>query len=438
MKTRFEKWIDENNVKGDAKDLFNESVLCYKISAYRASFIMGYLGLQTILRERLLNAQNKPDNIPQKMWTDRLNDLKDEKIWDSTVFDFVNRQSPDNPFLINDDIRTQYSYWKTIRNDCAHAKNNIISYPHVESFWLFIESNLSKFVVNGGKSGLLEKIKKHYDSKYTPPNTDVSPLVREIPHAMTNGDISLFLKEVDDYFEEETISFEVFDGDSITYQFWNYIAYSPSQVLREGFLEFIKSDWDIFRKYIVVFEDKLNEISSDDSFIREFWKDEIWKLFIWQDTDGWKMVKRLVDNQIIPTNEVDDFIKTLFKKTKTKSIPEDFIIEFLKDTEYFNLLRKFLFGERKMSTPPNGIDFANRRWKLIRFYLFHMPLDALIVSELNSAFLASSYGTFNRQMTELFKQDEDFSRQYKEILEEKQLTVPSILEESEIMEEDTD
>lgn len=437
MKTRFEKWIDENNVKGDAKDLFIESVLCYKISAYRASFIMGYLGLQTILRERLLNAQNKPDNIPQRMWDDRLKDLKDEKIWDNTVFDFVNRQSPDNPFLINDDIRTQYSYWKTIRNDCAHAKNNIISHPHVESFWLFIESNLSKFVVNGGKMGLLEKIKNHYDTKYTPPNTDVSPLVREIPHAMTNGDISEFLKEVDDYFEKEVFDlFEIFNVDSMTYQFWNYVAYSPSQVMREGFIEFIKSDWDIFRKFIVVFEDKLNEVSTDTSFIREFWNDEIWKLFFWDDTDGWRVVKRLLDNQIIPDDEIDGFIKTLFEKTK--NIPEEFIIEYLKETEYFNHLREYLFGKRRMSTPPNGIDFANKRWNLIEFYLFHMPLDGLVVSELNSAFLASSYGTFNRRMTKLFEQDESFSSQYKVILHDQRLTVPSILENSEEMEENTD
>ncbi|MGP4107949.1 hypothetical protein [Virgibacillus sp. L01] len=404
MKTRFEKWIEENDFKGDARDLFNESVLCYKIGAYRASFIMGYLGLQTILRERLLSAQNKPDNIPQHMWENRINDLKDEKIWDVTVFDFVNRQNPDNPFLINDDIRTQYSYWKTIRNDCAHAKNNIISHPHVESLWLFIESNSSKFIVNGGKDGLFEKIKKHYDVRYTPPNTDVLPLIREIPHAMTNGDLPVFLKDVHDYFEDNVTSFEVFDEESITYQFWNNIAHSPLQVLREGFITFIKSDWDIFREFIVVFDDKLYEVSADESYIREFWTNEIWKLLLWGDTDGWRTIKNLVDNQIIPLNEIDDFIKLLVDKTK--SIPPEFIIDFLKGTQYFSLLRGHLFDNKRMSSPPNGIDFANRNWRLIEFYLSQMSLDVLVVSELNSAFLASSYGTFNRKMNELLEYNE--------------------------------
>lgn len=104
MKTRFEKWYENNDFPNDAKELFKESVLCYKISAYRASFIMAYLGVQTVLRERLLNAHNKPNNIPEHMWKKKIEELKDDKIWDNTVLDLVNRTNPDNPFLINDDI----------------------------------------------------------------------------------------------------------------------------------------------------------------------------------------------------------------------------------------------------------------------------------------------------------------------------------------------
>lgn len=173
MKTSFEKWVENQNFSVDANTLFEEAVICYKVSAYRASFIMTYLGIQTILRDRVLNNQNTPDNIPENMWEGFLNDLRSEDTWDQTVFRLVIRKRPDNPFLITDDIRNQYTYFKNIRNDCAHAKSNTISHPHVELLWLFIESNLNKFIVNGGKNGLIERIKKHYDTRITPPQIQI-------------------------------------------------------------------------------------------------------------------------------------------------------------------------------------------------------------------------------------------------------------------------
>lgn len=429
MKTRFEKWFENYEFPGDAKTLFKESVLCYKISAYRASFIMSYLGIQTVLRERLLNSHNKPNNIPQNMWEKKLEELNDDNAWDNTVFDLVNRTKPDNPFLITDDIRVQYSYWRTIRNDCAHAKSNIVSYPHVEALWLFIESNLNKFVVNGGTAGLFEKIKMHYDTKYTPPNTNVLPIVKEIPHAMTKAEIPLFLKEVDDYFEDNIIEFKRFDEDSNTFEFWNYVANSEVAIIREAFINFIKSDWDIFRKFIIVFSGKLYEISSDEKYIREFWSSEIWELFKWGNIDGWNILKILLDNNIIPLSELDEFIKILFKKVKKN--PPEFMMEFLKNTDYFKMLKGSLFGNRSMSSPPYGIEFANNNWSRIRFYLKHMEVDKVVVSELNSAYLASSYGEFNREMTKLIETDKTFSEQYKRVLLDEKLKLPSVLEKSE-------
>lgn len=430
MKTRFEKWYENYDFQGDSKILFEESVLCYKISAYRASFIMTYLGIQTVLRERLLNSHNRPNNIAQNMWEKKLEELKDDNTWDNTVFDLVNRTKPDNPFLIADNIRVQYSYWRTIRNDCAHAKSNIVSSSHVEALWLFIESNLNKFVVNGGTVGLLEKIKKHYDTKYTPPNTNISPIVKEIPHTMTKIEIPLFLKKVDDLFEETVMKYSHFDEQSETFEFWGCIANSELAILREAFIDYIKSDWDIFEKFIVVFPSKLYEISSDDKFIREFWSSEIWKLFKWGNIDGWNILKVLLDNKIIPTNEIDDFVKILYEKVKKN--PPEFMIDFLKSTKYFNMLKASLFGSKRLSKP-YGIEFANQHWNRIRFYLKHMELDQVVVSELNSAYLASSYGEFNREMTKLLETDETFSQKYKEILQDEKLKIPSVLAKADVI-----
>lgn len=42
MKIPFEKWIEDNSIPEEAKELFAESIICYKISAYRSAFIMSY------------------------------------------------------------------------------------------------------------------------------------------------------------------------------------------------------------------------------------------------------------------------------------------------------------------------------------------------------------------------------------------------------------
>jgi len=427
MKIRFESWYKNCAFSEDAENLFEESVLCYKVGAYKASFIMSYLGMQTVLRERLLNSHDKPDNIPENKWQKSMEELSNDNVWDNTVFDLVNRTQPDNPFLITDDIRVQYSYWRTIRNDCAHAKSNIVSHPHIEALWLFVEANLNKFVVNGGIAGLFEKIKRHYDLKYTPPNTDVLPLVNEIPHTMKKLEIPGFFANVDQYFEEELIEFEVFNKESIVFSFWNNIAYSELTVLREAFINFIKSDWNTFRKFIVVFPGKLYEISSDEDFMREFWSSEMWELFQYGDTDGWDILDKLIKSKIIPENEIEEVIRALFKKTKVN--PPDFLLDFIKGTTYFEKLRSYLFEGKRMSRPPHGIEFANTNWGRIKFYLTHMELDQEIVSELNAVYLATSYGTFHTKMTQWFETNDTFRKSYKSIVEQNKLKMPSTLED---------
>lgn len=60
MKIAFEKWLDENEIPDEAITLFEESIRCYKISAYRSAFIMSYIAFQNILKTRMIKATNTP------------------------------------------------------------------------------------------------------------------------------------------------------------------------------------------------------------------------------------------------------------------------------------------------------------------------------------------------------------------------------------------
>ena len=44
---------------------------------------MAYIGIQSILRDRVLNADYKPPKIPESMWDEKRSKLRDEDVWDS-------------------------------------------------------------------------------------------------------------------------------------------------------------------------------------------------------------------------------------------------------------------------------------------------------------------------------------------------------------------
>ena len=78
MKIAFEKWLDENEIPDEAITLFEESIRCYKISAYRSAFIMSYIAFQNILKTRMIKATNTPTGIPTTWWTNICRELGDD------------------------------------------------------------------------------------------------------------------------------------------------------------------------------------------------------------------------------------------------------------------------------------------------------------------------------------------------------------------------
>lgn len=427
MKLDFEKWYEEKIINNEAKKLFNESCLCYKVGAYRAAFLMTYLGFQNILKERLLKSEVCPQGIPQSLWKKTQEDLLDDKKWDDAVFDSVNRIKPSNPFLINDDIRKQYEYFRCIRNDCAHAKSNIISYPHVESLWLFIQSNYNKFVVNGGRKGLLERISIHYNPIYTKPGSDINPIIEDIITSMNVNEIPLFLKDV---YELSRFSFKTLKGENYS-DFWNGIVYSLNSDLREGIIIFAKDDWSIFLKFINLYPDKLMEIllNSSSEFKREFWSYRIFKMDSYYYPNRWEILKKVLENNIIPSDELNNFITKL--AIEYMVVPPKDYLEFFKSIGYLDELKRMYFGSYNKFDYPNGIYYADKNWSKIRELIINIDLDYEIVSQLNRVFVPITYGIYYNGMRDLLKDNENFRRKYKKVLINEGCEVPSYIIELE-------
>jgi len=429
MKLEFEIWYQEKVTNKDALDLFSESCLCYKIGAYRAAFLMSYLGFQNILKERLLKIENPPQGIPQPLWDRTIEDLLKDDKWDEAVFDNVNRTLPNNPFLIGDDLRKQYVYFKCIRNDCAHAKSNIISSSHVETFWLFIQSNYSKFVVNGGRDGLLERIKIHYDPVYTKPGSDITPIVEDIITSMPVAEIPAFLRDVYALLQTDSL-FCTFRKDEIPSDFWKTVVFSSCFDLKDSLYKFIKTDWNIFLEFINEYPNNLIEILSGSSqeFVRQFWNERIFEMVLgnWY-YNNWNIVEKVIKTKIIPTDELSNFIIKLAKKAIV--LPEE-KLEFWKSIGYFDEVKRKVFGRGINFNAPNGIDYGNHNWTTIKFLLLNVDLDYEMVSQLNSALVVSSYGTFHDGLLNLLEANLEIKNKYKEILTQHLLSIPLCIKDS--------
>lgn len=83
---------------------------------------------------------------------------------------------------------------RVIRNKCAHGKSGKIEYYHIESLWNFIQENFYKFVVNGGKTGVMQQIEDYYDRTITPLGTDIQPIVNNIKFGVQDAELDDLLK----------------------------------------------------------------------------------------------------------------------------------------------------------------------------------------------------------------------------------------------------
>ena len=150
MKLLIEDWLESQQLDQESRSNFTESFVCFKVGAYKAALLFAYLGFMGVVRARIGSA-NAPAGITAAEWATIQNNVRSAETWDKAVFTAIQKKQAHPIFLVADDLRHQTAYWKDRRNDCAHSKANKIVAAHVEAFYAFVESNLSKFVVNGSR-----------------------------------------------------------------------------------------------------------------------------------------------------------------------------------------------------------------------------------------------------------------------------------------------
>lgn len=407
MKIAFEKWLEENEIPEEADALFKESIHCYKVSAYRSAFIMSYIAFQNILRKRMLSAANTPTGVTQTWWTNICADLGNEDKWDSTVADCVKRNNPDRIFLITSATVAEYEAFRVIRNKCAHGKTGKIDYYHVESLWNYIEENFYKFVINGGKAGVLVEIQNHYDKTITPPGTDVSYVIDHIKSGVLDTDLDQLIKEIYAFCVQETSPYRaLFSNHSPQIDLWDKLVNESNERIQNKIIEFIINDKeDKVCDFVGRYPSTADKFLSINAFARRLWTGLLKDCCY--DRDGfWILVDRIVRNNVVPANEKDDFNKLLFDSVG-KSFPEE-KRELLEQTNYFEILRRRLFDTSQYEYP-NGIARANSNCNAFVHYINVFGLNEESVMSINHIFAFATFGPFVDAICRMMKKDQMLS-----------------------------
>lgn len=415
MRISFEKWLEDNKIPEEASALFAESITCYKISAYRSAFIMSYIAFQSVLKQRMLEAADVPNGIPESLWGTICSKLGDEDEWDKMVVECVKRTSPNRIFLISSSIVTEYDSYRVIRNKCAHGKDGKIYSCHVECFWNFIKDNFYKFVLNGGKTGIIKQIEEHYDRTITPLGADLQPIVNNIMVGVQDSDMEEFLDELYDFSESNNSALcGQFTNNDIIIELWDKLVNESDMRIHDAILNYIKEKK---QDYICVFcgryPSTVEEFLEDVSFARKLWTKLVFNA-ISNENGFWNIIEKIIYKSLIPNNEKGSFNKFLYKKigmgfpTEKKAV--------LEKTDYFSRLRKELLSATKYGYP-NGVNFANTyHYQFVKFVKV-FKLDKESVACINQIFSFATYGSFYDDIRNLMKK-ESFLEQYRKIVAE--------------------
>ncbi len=366
-----ESWIAEKGYQKSVKKLFHESVVCYKNSAYRASLLFSYLGFLTIVKELIIKGK-KPDSILEPRWEGILKSIENDDKWEKSIFtELINNGAP--IFNFTDDIRDQIKYWKDRRNDCAHFKSNEIESHHVESFWSFLRSNVSKITIEGGLATLIKKFALHFDETYTPPNKNFDHLINEL-------DISLLPSEHEDFFKELRAKL---DGRSYwttteSHKVFNRILEMGAERVQESLVEFLKNtpnDKDL--RFLNDYPEKIIFLDYSSAEIRAMWKSR----FAHDSINPFNILVSMFKNNLIPKEEIEEVNRDVFNRynqTSRRFLPSRDQIDTLKAHGFIDMIYAIAFEEKNL----DSFMYINSKCDLIMVFIENTDLNVKIVSKI--------------------------------------------------------
>lgn len=391
MRLPFENWLAEQDFGAESKELFSEAVTCFKSGAYRGAMLLSYLGFQTVVRDRILAAP-APAGMPASAWASIQTEVRRDDAWDAATFDAIQRQKPAPVFGASDDVRNQVTYWKNRRNDCAHAKRNAISQSHIEAFWLFVQSNLPRIVVNGSRAALLGKIEQHFDPSVTPVGVPVTHLIAEINTAVEPSELKAFLADVDVFFRRRPKQlFATYPKEGV--QFFGAILRGKDGAVADETAALAARSLDLLLPLLRSDPGVCWRFVSFPTAIRKVWHDRLFE----NGRDDLEVLCAMVSTGAIPPTQVEEALRCAIEKFHDE-VPTAACELVLEQHGFYELFKECAFGQELI----DDFDWGNGNVEMVVRTLTKVPIDESIVRAISSVFDKHNYPFALRDRLEEF------------------------------------
>lgn len=176
----FEEWLYDQNsisINNEIIDIFEESIKCYKIGAYRAAIVMAFNGFQIVIKNRIIHDKDKIiselDSIENDINKSLINELKkykldDENKWEEELKEILAGYRFNTIFNISNKntISKEWEIWRSRRNTGAHGKSYKLISADVESFYSWIIQSLNILYPFTHINNILDEIDKYFSDKY--------------------------------------------------------------------------------------------------------------------------------------------------------------------------------------------------------------------------------------------------------------------------------
>lgn len=420
----FERYINSLNISEDARNLYNEGITCYKASAYRAAYLMTYLGFMESVKHKILSSE-KPQNYDNNQWNNEvIKRIKNDEIWDKEVYNlFFKDKKP--VFKISPSLKTQITYWKDRRNDCAHYKKNHISNSHIESFWQFIQSNSEKLIINDSVDQLINYFKTHFDLSKTKPDSCSVYLTKKCISILSPEFFEDFFTNLYDFFDSDEFKdineFWWLEGDEKRVEVFSNFFDQMNPEINKFLITFLQ-DKETFISNLIKFNPKILVLCQiDPKNIRTLWKKN---LFSNNSNDEIEVFCTLLRNSLIPLDEKKEAFNHLIDQYKDY-IPTIDQFYALNTSGFIDFFVDKLFNQKLYIS---DFTWANRNKKIILYLIKTIGIDKNIAQTLSSTFNTPSHPwQLCESLNSFFAKEKELCTEFRAIATKFFIPIPSFL-----------
>lgn len=226
MRHFFEEWLDNQDsrsINEEVIEIFEESIKCYKIGAYRAAIVMAFNGFQIVIKNRIIydkekmiteltkniteleeikTNKNKLDNYKNLKKQLEENKLDDENKWEDELRKIIDGDRFNIAFNISNQntIYKEWEIWRSRRNTGAHGKSYKLISADVESFYSWIIQSLNILYPFTHINNILDEIDKYFSNNYEYSNDKpVNKLLNDIL-ILENDNLNKILDRIYNYY----------------------------------------------------------------------------------------------------------------------------------------------------------------------------------------------------------------------------------------------